>query len=267
MIKLCEMLGGSHSYGLNTSESDIDNRYVFLNSEISQIVGLERYDCQDGIKNRNEDSFGFELRRFFNLLKRGNTQCLELLWNKNWVSISDEWKKIQSYKKEFIDLDKCYNSTKGYAFSERKLVNGEKTGQLGGTRQIKLKQYGYSPKNAVQAVRLLWACSYLLEKDEFPVNVKNNNENNLWELLIEIKTSPQKFNKENINTIIDTYENFLDLTYKKHENKAKQTKFNEKLANELLLKFYLPILNKSLNINQPPTPLTPTNYFSYGQNT
>lgn len=242
MIKLCEMLGGSHSYGLNTSESDIDNRFVFLNSEVSQIVGLSRYDHLD-IKSKTEDSFGFELRHFFNLLKRGNTQCFELLWNKNWTLITNEWKEIQSYKKEFIDLDKCYRSIKGYVFHERRLTNGERKGQIGSKRMEKVNEYGYSPKNAVQAIRLLWTCTYLLKNDEFPVNIKDYNKNNLWELLINIKILPQSFNKENINTLIDTYENHLDVTYKKHENRAKNTKFNEKLANDLLLKFYLPILN------------------------
>ena len=100
------------AYGLNTPESDIDNRFVFLNSDISQIIGLNRYDHLD-IKSVTEDSFGFELRHFFNLLKRGNTQCFELLWNTHWMSITKEWQEIQKYKSvkkihelmEVIDAD------------------------------------------------------------------------------------------------------------------------------------------------------------------
>lgn len=244
MIKLCEMLGGSHSYNLNIPESDIDNRYIFLNSEISNVIGLSRYDHQDGIKNKNrEDFFGFELRRYFNLLKRGNTSAYEILWNKNWISKTKEWDKILENKNEFIDLNKAYASMKGYAFSERKLINGEKIGQLGGSRQIKLKQYGYSPKNTVNALRLLWACKFLLETDIYPVNIKEY-DNNIWKLLINIKTRPENYTKEFINQTIDIFEKNLDETYKRHENKAKNTKFNEKLANELLLEFYLPILQK-----------------------
>lgn len=248
MIKLCEMFGGSQAYGLNTPESDIDIRYVFLNSEVSQILGLSRYNHQDGIKNEDNDLFGFELRHYFNLLKRGNTQTYELLWNKNWISETKEWDEILGNKNEFIDLNKAYASMKGYAFSERKLINGEKTGQLGGARQIKLKQYGYSPKNAVNALRLLWACKFLLETGIYPVNIKEYDDN-IWLLLIGIKTCPENYTKEFVNQTIDMFEKELDETYKKYENKTKNTKFNEKLANELLLKFYLPILKKAQNEN------------------
>ena len=41
---LCNYLGGSISYGLNTPTSDKDERYLFLHSDISKIIGLERQD-------------------------------------------------------------------------------------------------------------------------------------------------------------------------------------------------------------------------------
>ena len=247
MIKLCEMLGGSHSYGLNTRESDIDNRFVFLNSNISQIIGLDKYEHLD-IKTKTEDSYGFELRHFFNLLKRGNTQTLELLFNKNWITNSKEWLEIQENKHSFINVTKFYNSTKGYAFSERKLVNGIRKGQIGCARMESVKNFGYSKKNAVQAIRLLWAAEYLICNNTFPVNVKEYDEK-LWKMLVEIKISPQNFSKEEINKKIDEFELKLDNTFQIKEKDVKNKKFDEKLANQLLLKFYLPILLKEQNEN------------------
>ena len=238
------MLGGSHAYSLNTKESDIDNRFVFLNSNISQIIGLDRYEHLD-IKTKTEDSYGFELRHFFNLLKRGNTQVLELLFNKNWITSSKEWNEIQENKNSFINITKFYHSIKGYVFSERKLVNGIKKGQIGCARIESVKQFGYNKKNAVQAIRLLWAAEYLICNNVFPVNV-NEYDKTLWTMLMEIKTNSQNFNKEEINKKIDEFELKLDHTFKFKENDlhVKNRKFDEKLANGMLLKFYLPILTK-----------------------
>ena len=38
------MLGGSTAFGLNTPESDVDYRGVFVNTEPSKILGLEKLD-------------------------------------------------------------------------------------------------------------------------------------------------------------------------------------------------------------------------------
>lgn len=246
MIKICEMLGGSHAYSLNTSESDTDIRFVFLNSDISQIVGLNKYDHLD-LKSQTEDSFGVELRHFFNLLRKGNTQGFELIWNKNWISITPEWKEIQNYKKEFTDLEKCYHCLKGYTFHERRLINAEKKGQIGKSRHQNFLKFGYSPKNAVNAIRLLWTGAFLLNCDIYPVSIKEYDPL-FCEMLLNIKTQPQNYTKEQINKIIDDYETYLDKSYKKHKDKTNKTKFNEKLANKLLLKFYLPILKNHENL-------------------
>ena len=41
---LVKMLGGSTAFGLNTPESDVDYRGVFVNTEPSKILGLEKLD-------------------------------------------------------------------------------------------------------------------------------------------------------------------------------------------------------------------------------
>lgn len=66
---LVKYLGGSHSYGLNTESSDLDYRGVFANTEISKILGLDRFDHQDNRKGADESYF--EVRNFLNLLRRG----------------------------------------------------------------------------------------------------------------------------------------------------------------------------------------------------
>ena len=102
MKVLCKYLGGSYSYGLNTPQSDVDERFVFIHTDVSNIFGLKRHDHQSR-QNDTEDSFGWELRHFLHLLKNGNTMCLEILYNTTWIEISDEYKYIQSFKNKLID--------------------------------------------------------------------------------------------------------------------------------------------------------------------
>lgn len=44
MKLLCKYQGGSHSYGLATKDSDIDYRGVFVNDDVSTLVGLNKHE-------------------------------------------------------------------------------------------------------------------------------------------------------------------------------------------------------------------------------
>lgn len=156
MKVLAKYLGGSHSYGLATPESDKDERYVFLHTDIPRILGLNRYDHESKQTN-GEDSFGWELRHALNLLKKGNTMVLEILYNEEWLEITEEFKYIQSFRNQLIDSRKLYKCLRGYCFSERQLVLGKRTGVLGGKRKEALERLGYSYKNLVQFLRLCLA--------------------------------------------------------------------------------------------------------------
>lgn len=66
---MCSYLGGSALYSLETPTSDVDKRGVFINTEPSFILGLNRFDSQ--VKNTTEeDSCYFEIRHFMSLLNR-----------------------------------------------------------------------------------------------------------------------------------------------------------------------------------------------------
>jgi predicted nucleotidyltransferase len=55
MKLLCEYLGGSHLYGTNTPDSDIDTRGVFMNTDPSKILGLDRFDHEFRSKTSETD--------------------------------------------------------------------------------------------------------------------------------------------------------------------------------------------------------------------
>ena len=103
------------------------------------------------------DSFGWELRHALNLLKKGNTMVLEILYNDVWLEVTEEFKSIQSFRDKLIDSHKIYKCLRGYCFSERQLVLGKRTGVLGGKRKEALERLGYSYKNLVKFLRLCLA--------------------------------------------------------------------------------------------------------------
>ena len=235
MKVICKFLGGSTAYGLNTPSSDKDERYLFLHTDVSRIVGLERYE-HESRQNDTEDVFGWELRHFLNLLNKGNTMCLEMLYNDQWLEISPEFKLIQEQKNNLISSDKLFSCLCGYCHSERAFVLGSRTGKLGGKRFAALEKYGYSYKNAVQFLRLCVAGSIFFQKGYFPVNIKDLPQ---YGEISNVKFNPGDYNRESAIELMDRYEKMLLGSY--DSIKVKHT-FNPAVANKLCMDLYMPIL-------------------------
>ena len=70
------MLGGSHSYGLNTPTSDIDERFLYVHDTIEDIVGLNKNVFIDN-RSKVEDVYGSELKHFVLNLQRGILRLLK----------------------------------------------------------------------------------------------------------------------------------------------------------------------------------------------
>ena len=241
MKTICKMQGGSHSYGLNTPASDIDIRGVFLNDEINTLVGIDRFEHLENRENEADD-FLFELRRFLCLLRKGNTQALEMLFNDTWIAIDYEFSQVIAQRHNLIDPVRLFSCLQGYMHSERRLANGERTGQLGSKRKAQLDKYGFSPKNFVQLFRLSYCGSTFFSTGEFPVNVVKHNAE-FGAKLMAIKTQPELFKKEELNELVDKH--LAGLTFVFETNKSEicsKFKFDQAVANELLLELYGPII-------------------------
>lgn len=237
MKVLAKYLGGSNSYGLATPTSDRDERYLFLNTEISKIIGLSRHEHQS--KQDDEvDSFGWELKHFLNMLRNGNTMCLEMLHNDTWLEISPEFEYIQKCKNALIDSHKLFKCLMGYCQSERRLVLGERTGVLGGKRREHLDKYGYSYKNCVQFLRLCEAGDVFFQKGYFPVNIR---EQLNGELIYNVKVNPGSYSRDDAVRLMSQAEQRLKDSY---DSIKYVYRYDENLANELCLKFYFPILKE-----------------------
>lgn len=234
---LVKMLGGSNAYALNTADSDIDYRGVFVNTEPAKILGLEKLDHVQ--KQETDDIVYYEVRKFFDLLRQGNTGALEILFvEKAPLETTEDFEEIRFHRKSFVDTDKMFRCLLGYMQGELRLANGERTGQLGGKRKEQLDKYGFSPKNMVQLFRLAEAGVALFETGSFPVNLEVYHPKFRDELL-DIKVNPGKYTKEELNARFVVAEVKLKQAY---IDRKVDTKFNHELANELLRQIYLPYL-------------------------
>jgi predicted nucleotidyltransferase len=242
MKLICKQLGGSHSYGLNTPKSDVDYRGIFLNTDLSSVIGLKQKEHQTS-QSEEEDKQYWEFRNAMKLLRQSNSQVVELLYCNEWVELSPEWEEVIKHREELVDSKRLFSMLRGYMQGEARLANGERQGKLGGKRKAAIEKYGFSPKNFVQLFRLAWAGQIYFQKGYFPVKVSDTS-HDLAAWLMEIKTKPENFTKEQLNAQVAVFEKRLIDAF---ESRQFSTTFNEELADRLCLKVYGPIVRDFYN--------------------
>ena len=117
---LFETITGSQAHGTNTPTSDIDKAFVYILPE-DDILGM-KYKEQLKI---HKDFMGYEIRRFLELLKKGNPTILELLNSpEDCVLIKHPaFDILLNHKQNFI-TKVCENSFYGYAKQQRQKAEG-----------------------------------------------------------------------------------------------------------------------------------------------
>jgi len=243
MIMVCKTLGGSHAYGLSTPTSDVDLRGVYLNPDYTDIIGLTK--SQDHVKQEGEtDEMFHELRKFLALLRKGNSQGVELLFTDKWIELTPQFRDIQLNRYRLIDVDKFFGVMKGYMGGELRLANGERTGKLGSKRKEAIDKYGFSPKNFSHLLRLGWSASQFFLNGVFPVNIMEANPD-LGKVLLRIKTNPEEFTVTQLNLMAAEGIEILIDSYKA---RRVESCFDEKYANKVCLLMYYPVLEKHFSM-------------------
>lgn len=239
-LMLAETLGGSHAYGLNTPNSDTDLRGIFVNTDVSHLVGLKRDEVLVSQKEGGDDKVYTEFRHALKLLRGANTQMIELLFTDSWIVCHPLWQKVQEVRSKLICSHKLFACLKGYMQGELRLANGERTGRLGGKRKEAIDKYGFSPKNFVQLLRLARAGCVYFEYGIFPVNIMKYNPG-FGQYLLDIKTNPQNYTKEELNAASKEFEIQLVDSF---NHRKFDTVFDEDTANNLCLQVYGPLINE-----------------------
>lgn len=241
IITKCE--GGAKLYGLETEESDVDIRFVFLHTDISKIIGLSRHDHDASKTEESDDSFGYELRFFLNLLKKGNSQAMEMLFNTDWRIDSPQFALIQRNKYDLFYSERLFSMLMGYINGEKRIITGQNTEKLGAKRKGQLEKFGYSYRNCVHALRLLRTGILFFRDNIYPINIVKQDKE-YGQYIRDVKLNPQNYKVENLLNLINSFE--ADL--KKHfELRSQNFIFNEKLANQICYDCYFPILKSHIN--------------------
>lgn len=117
---LFETIVGSQAHGTNTPQSDIDRAFVYILPE-DDILGME---YKDQLKI-HKDYMGYEIRRFLELLKKGNPTVLELLYSPDdCVLIKHPSFDILLKERTKFVTKVCENSFHGYAKQQRTKAEG-----------------------------------------------------------------------------------------------------------------------------------------------
>lgn len=120
---LYKYIRGSHLYGLNNANSDIDTGGVYY-EPMEHVIGLG-LDYSDEISDDKHDNVIYELQKFFNLLRTSNPTMLESLFvdDEHVVFEHPVMKEIRKHRDSFLSKE-LYKPFVGYAESQIKKATG-----------------------------------------------------------------------------------------------------------------------------------------------
>ena len=125
--------------------------------------GAQRWECSEEI-NGVWDVVLYDVRKFVRLLCKQNPNALSLLWlePEDYLQMSEEGRRLVAARDLFRARDAAYEAFVGYTKSQmEKMTSGAFKGYMGAKRKALVEKYGFDPKNAAHAVRLLhMGCEY-----------------------------------------------------------------------------------------------------------
>ncbi len=118
-LLLFECISGSHAYGLNHKDSDLDKKGVFIlpKSEFYSLKAVGQ------LNDKNNDEVYYEVGKFIDLLYKNNPTCLEIL-NTPEESILFKHPLFEKIKLEYFISKKCKDTFAGFAFAQIKKAKG-----------------------------------------------------------------------------------------------------------------------------------------------
>lgn len=114
-------LGGSHAYGMDKEDSDLDVRGVALNNKEEILLGKDFGQ----VVEIDTDTTVYSFNKILQLLKSNNPNTIEILGCKpeHYLYLSDVGRELLNNRKMFLSKI-CINSFAGYASSQlRRMEN------------------------------------------------------------------------------------------------------------------------------------------------
>lgn len=192
------VIAGSHAYGLNTEESDLDIRGISMGTRDS-ILGMESFDI---FEDKNTDTVIYSMKRFMELAMKGAPNVLEILFSnpKNILCCDEKIGKMLLDNRDMFLSKRVYYSFKGYA--KNALKDAEKRLE---TNPEKADKY------AMHYIRLCLEVITLLNGNDLTDVLKNNRDMLMW-----IRNGSMRHGDrftEEFYEIIKDFENLLEKAY------------------------------------------------------
>jgi len=251
---ICSYLAGSRAYGLDTPQSDVDYRGVYLTTDVGEILGTKlNFKSNDHKYNEQlkTDQLYFELRHFFRILQSGSTNAMELLFNESWLIKEQIWSMIQQHRMELINPDKVYKSLSGHIHNEiRQFDVGIDYHQLDSIalddhKLLLLPSWSSRVKHIIHALRLAKVGWFFFTKGEFPLDLADCSFI-YYSLLKNIQQDPTDFPKEELMELVTKAVTAMDDAYIKNKTMINHSyAWNDHVVEQLVLEAYYPILTEN----------------------
>lgn len=146
-------VAGSRLYGVHDETSDVDLRGFWL-PPAPYILGRNKFEQ---IESEQQDTCIYSFTKWLHLLEIGSPNVIELLFlqSQNIQRITPLGQHVLNHRDLFLSK-KCITSIIGFSTGQWKSVQGYDTRKLGKKRKESVEKFGYAPKSAYHAIRLLW---------------------------------------------------------------------------------------------------------------
>ena len=215
------VIAGSHAYGLDTEDSDLDIRGIAMETD-DVLYGMNSFDLYE---DKKTDTVIYSLKKFMGLAMKGSPNILELLYTRpsDILYISEEGKRLLENRELFLSKA-IYRTVRGFAKHSLQRIK----------KQTDPKKIN---KGAMHLIRLYLSGIKALNTKNMPVyqdsNIKMLKEIRYGKYMNDCGT----LNDEFLNTV-DNYETWLTAACDKSSlpDKVDKDKLSELQKNLYYLK-------------------------------
>lgn len=164
---ILEGVTGSVAYGLNTENSDIDIKGVYL-IPTPEVLSL-RFNPDKTTKDHVDPDWVYhEVGKFMKLVISGNPTVTELLYLDEYTILDPVGKMLVDNRSRFLSTKSIMKAYRGYAFSQAMRLNNRTEQGLDGYDSSLKNRFS---KHTRHCFRLLLQCKQLLQTGTLKVKV------------------------------------------------------------------------------------------------
>lgn len=175
---ILEGVTGSTAYGLNTENSDVDIKGVYL-LPTRKVLEMG-FDPQHTTKDHVDPDWVYhEVGKFMKLVVSGNPTVTELLYLSEYTELSPIGQMLIDNRDAFLSTKAVMNAYRGYAFSQAKRLNNRTEQGLDGYDSSLKNRFA---KHTRHLARLLWQAEELVTTGTLTVKLTEEQRNICFEL-------------------------------------------------------------------------------------